>query len=324
MKAIVCRTYGPPEVLQIADVPKPRPRENEILIRVRAAEVTKADCELRSFDFAVKWFALPLRLALGVLRPRKPILGGYFAGEVVETGAKVTKFSAGDEIFGSCGFRFGAYGEYVCLPENSTLALKPENQSFAEAAALPMGGLNGLHFMRLANIKPGEAVLINGAGGSIGTFALQIAKSMGADVTAVDSAHKAAMLRKIGADHVIDYTHEDFTRLGKTYDVVFDMVASSDFGASVRTLNPGGRYLMGNPRLMDMVRSVLTNRFSDKSANFAFAAESTEELQTLRSMTEQREIRSLIDRVYPMAAAAAAHTRVETEQRCGIVVLALV
>ncbi len=323
MKAIVYRKYGPPEVLDLEEVEKPQPKDNELLIRVRAAEATKTDCEMRSFEFAVKWFWLPLRLAVGVLRPRKPILGGYFAGEVVGAGKDVTKFTTGDEIFGSSGLRFGAYGEYMCLPESNTLALKPANQSFEEAAAVLLGGLNALHFMRRAKIKPDEKVLINGAGASIGTFALQIAKVMGAEVTAVDSGLKSEMLRAIGADHVFDYEKEDFTAGGQTYDVIFDMVAGSSYARCIASLNPQGRYLKGNPRISDMLRSLFTNWFSGKSASFAFAGETEEELLALKAMIEDGQIKSVIDRIYPMEEVREAHRRVETEQRLGIVVLSI-
>ena len=195
--------------------------------------------------------------------------------------------------------------------------------SFEEAAAVPLGGFNALHFMRLARIEPGEKVLINGAGGSIGTHAIQIAKSMGAEVTAVDSAIKEQMLRRMGADHFIDYAKDDFTAMGRSYDVIFDMVAGSDYGACIRTLNPGGRYLSCNPRLSVMLRSFFTTRFTDKTARFAFAGETKAALRTLKEMIEDGRIRSIVDRVYPMEQAADAHRRVETEQRLGAVVIAI-
>ena len=264
MKAIVYTEYGPPDVLQLKEVEKPIPKDDEILIKVRAAEVTKADCEMRSFKFAVVWFWLPLRLAMGILRPKRQILGGYFAGEVESVGKNVTKFKKGDRIFGSAKLRFGAYGEYMCLPDNYTLAPKPNNVTYEEAAAIPLGGLNALHFLRKANIQKGENVLVNGAGGSIGIFAVQIAKAMGANVTAVDSTIKEKMLRQIGVDHYFDYTKEDFIKSGQTYDVIFDMVAKSSFTGCIKALNPAGYYLIGNPRLSDMLRSIFTSKFTNK------------------------------------------------------------
>jgi NADPH:quinone reductase-like Zn-dependent oxidoreductase len=195
--------------------------------------------------------------------------------------------------------------------------------SFEEAAAAPLGGLNALHFLRKANIRNGEKVLVNGAGGSIGTFAVQIAKAMGAEVTAVDSTIKEEMLRRIGADHFFDYTKEDFTKSGRTYDVIFNMVAQSSYSKCVNSLNPRGRYLIGNPRISDMLRSVLTSNFTDKTAIFVFAGEKEEELLALKDMFEAGKIKSIVDRIYSPQQAAEAHRRVETEQRLGIVVISL-
>ena len=271
MKAVIYKKYGSPDVLQVKEVEKPISRDDEILIKVHAAEVTKADCEMRSFNFQVKWFWLPLRVALGLIKLKKQVLGGYFSGEVESVGKDVSKFKKGDHIFGTTKLQFGAYGEYVCLPASYTLVPKPCNVSFEEAAAVPLGGLNALHFLRKANIQKGEKVLVNGAGGSIGTFGVQIAKVMGAEVTAVDSTIKEEMLRRIGADHYIDYTKEDFTKSGQTYDVIFSMVAKSSYSKCIKALNPKGRYLMANPRISDMLRSVLTSNFTDKKAIFVFA-----------------------------------------------------
>ena len=323
MKAIVHTKYGPPDVLQLKKVDKPIPKNDEVLIKVYAAEATKTDCELRSFNFQVKWFWLPLRIAMGFIKPKKQILGGYFAGEVESVGKDVSKFKKGDQIFGTTKLRMGAYGEYVCLPASYTLVPKPHNVSFEEAAAVPLGGLNALHFLRKANIRKGEKLLVNGAGGSIGYFGVQIAKAMGAEVTAVDSTIKEGMLRRIGADHFFDYTKEDFTKSGQTYDVIFDMVAKSSYSECVRTLNPKGRYLMANPRISDMLRSVLTSKFTDKTAIFVFAGEKEEELLALKEMIEKDKIKSFIDKIYSLEQAAEAHRRVETEQRLGPVVISV-
>lgn len=321
MKAIVYTKYGPPDVLQVKEVEKPVPGDDEVLIKVRAAEITKADCEMRSFNFQVKWFWLPLRIALGVVKPKRQVLGAYLAGEVESVGVNVTRFTEGDQVFGAARLRLGAHGEYVCLPDNFTLVPKPNNMSFAEAAAVPLGGLNAIHFMRKARIQNGEKVLVNGAGGSIGSFGVQIAKSMGAEVTAVDSAIKEEMLRRIGADHFIDYSREDFTNSGKTYDVIFSMVARSSYSGCIRALKPNGRYLMANPRMSDMLRSVLTSKFTDKTAIFQFAGEKEEELLALKEMIEEGKIKSTVDKVYSFEQAAEAHRRVETEQRLGTVVI---
>lgn len=323
MKAVSYTRYGPPEVLSIRKVERPKPNSGEILVRVRAAEATKADCEMRSFQFSVKWFWIPLRIAFGVFRPRRQVLGGYFAGEVDEVGDGVSRFAPGEEIFGQTGFRFGAYGQYVALPEDSTITAKPSNMSFAEAAAVPLGGLNALHFMRRAKLRPGDRVLINGAGGSIGAHAVQIAKSMGAEVIAVDSGIKRDFLMGLGADEFFDYAVDDFAGDGRTYDVIFDMVAGSSFSRCMGALRPGGRYLAGNPRMSVMLRCLITSAFTDKMCTFAFARESMEELVTLREMIEAGSIRSIVDQVMPMEEASAAHTLVETEQRIGAVVLAI-
>jgi NADPH:quinone reductase-like Zn-dependent oxidoreductase len=321
MKAVVHTKYGSPKVLQIKEIEKPTPKDNEILVKVHAVEATKSDCEMRSFKFAVKWFWVPLRLALGVFKPRRHVLGGYFAGEVVSVGKDVEKFKEGEQVFGSAGFGMGCYAEYVTLADTCTIVPKPSNSSFEEAAAVPLGGLNALHFLRKARIQKGEKVLINGAGGSIGTFAVMIAKTMGAEVTAVDSAIKGEMLRSIGADHFVDYYKEDFAKAGKAYDVIFDMVASSSYSDCIESLAPNGRYLMANPRFSDMLRSVLTSKNSDKSVSFAFAGEKEEELLTLKEMIELRQITPIIDKIYGVEQVAEAHEKVENEQRLGPVVL---
>lgn len=321
MKAVVYNKYGPPDVLQVNEIEKPKPNDNEVLIKVHSTEVTKADCEMRSFNFAVKWFWLPLRFMLGIFRPKKNVLGGYFSGEIECVGKNVTKLAVGDKVFGSTQMRFGAYGEYLCLPDSYTIVKSPINMSYEQAAAVPLGGLNALHFMRKANIKDGETILINGAGGSIGTFAIQIAKDMGAEVTAVDSPIKETMLRQLGVDYFIDYTQEDVTKQDKTYDIIFNMVANSRYSDFINLLNSNGRYLMGNPKLVDMLRSVVTSKSTDKKVIFSFAGEKKEELITLRTMIEAGKIRSVVDKVYSINQIAQAHQRVETEQRIGIVVL---
>jgi len=323
MKAIVYTKYGPPDVLHLKEVEKPIPKDDEVLIKVHAAEATKADCEMRSFNFQVKWFWLPLRIALGLIKPKKQILGVYFSGEVESVGKDVSKFKEGDQVFGAARLRMGAYGEYVCLPASYTLVPKPYNVGFEEAAAVPLGGLNALHFLRKANIQTGEKILVNGAGGSIGIFGVQIAKYMGAEVTAVDSTIKEDTLRRIGADHFFDYTKEDFTKSGQTYDVIFSMVAESSYSEYFKALNPKGRYVMANPRVSDMLRSVLTSKFTDKTAIFTFAGEKEEELLALKKMIEADKIKPIVDKIYPLEKAAEAHRRVETEQRLGPVVISV-
>lgn len=321
MKAITYARYGPPAVLQLEELPTPVPADDEVLIRVRAVEATKSDCEMRSFRYAVKWFWVPMRIALGITRPKRRVLGSYFAGEVASVGAAVTRLSVGDQVFGASRLRLGAYGECLVLPASYCIVPKPANMGFADAAAVPLGGLNALHFMRLANIQPGEAVLINGAGGSIGAYGVEIAKAMGAEVTAVDKASKEEGLYRLGADRFIDYTREDFTTGGARYDVIFDMVPGSSYGACLGALKARGRYLVGNPRFAVLLRSVFTTRFTDKTVRVAFARESRGELLALKDMIEAGRIGSIVDRVYPMAEAAEAHRKVEAEDRVGAVVI---
>ena len=323
MKAIIYERYGPPEVMHVENVPRPQPAEGEILIRVRAAEATKADCELRAFRFAVSWFWLPLRLGFGVFRPRRQILGTYFAGEVVELGPGAARLNVGDEVYGGLGLHMGAYGEYVTVPESTSIVAKPANMSFEEAAAVPLGGLNALHFLRLVDVQPGDKVLVNGAGGSIGLHGVQIAKAMGAEVTAVDKTEKEDIVRRMGADHFIDYTQQRFVDAGLKFDVVFDMVPGSSFSECMQVLEQNGRYCTGNPRLAVMLRCLWTSRFTDKTASFAFARESLEELDTLREMIEVGQVRSIVEDVVPMEKVADAHRRVEQETRLGAIVIAL-
>ena len=323
MKAITHARYGPPEVLSLADVSTPLPKDDEVLIRVRAAEATKADCEMRSFRFSVRWFWLPLRLALGVRRPRRRILGAYVAGEIARVGRDVADVKVGDQVFGTSGLRLGAYGEFLAVPARATIVEKPRNMSFTDAAAVPMGGLNALHFMRLARIHPGDHVLILAAGGSIGAHAVQIAKAMGAEVTGVDHGTKAEFLRRLGADHVLDYRTEDALAMAGRYDVVFDMVPGSSLAAAIRALRPGGRYLNGNPRLAVLICAPFVRRFTSKTATCAFARETRDELRALKAMIEEGAIVPIVDRVLPMTEAAAAHRLVESEARRGAIVLAI-
>jgi NADPH:quinone reductase-like Zn-dependent oxidoreductase len=222
MKAIVWTRYGQPDVLQLQEVEKPVPKDNEVLIKIHAATVTAGDCGARGMKFA-SWIGLAMRLFCLLKPTRVKVLGQEVAGEIESIAKDVTRFKNGDPVLAATFFRFGAYAEYICLPETYP-RFKPANMTDEEAATIPTGGVNGLHFLKDATVQPGERVLINDAGGSIGTYAIQIAKSLGAEVTAVDSTEKLAMLRSIGADYVVDYTQEDFTRSGKTYDVIIDVV----------------------------------------------------------------------------------------------------
>ena len=321
MKAIVWTDYGPPAVLQLGEVERPVPKENEVLVKIHAATVTMGDCELRSLQVP-NWVRLPMRGYVGLRKPHRiTILGQELAGEIGAVGQAVTRFKPGDQVFAASLFRFGAYAEYLCLPESYPIALKPTNMSYAEAATIPTGGVNGLHFLRRAKVQAGERVLINGAAGSIGTYALQLAKAWGAEVTCVDSAGKLDLLRALGADQVIDYTQEDFTQTGATYDVIIDVVGKSSFARSIRALRPHGRYVLGNPTPAGMLRGQWTAKTTDKQVIFDMADYKLEALLFLKAQIEAGQIKAVIDRCYPFAQTAEAHRYVDSGQKAGNVVI---
>lgn len=323
MKAVVYREYGPPSVLALEEIPKPTPRDDQVLIKIHAATVGTWDCEFRAFAFPL-WFWLPLRIAMGIRAPRWSVLGQELAGEIEAVGKDVERFEAGDQIFASTGLRLGAHAEYTCMSADGTIAIKPTNMSYEEAAGIPTGGDNALHFLRKANVQPGESVLVNGAAGNIGVVAVQLAKHYGAEVTAVDSSEKLEMLREIGADHVIDYTKEDFTGAGKKYDVIFDLVHKSSYSRGIRSLEPNGRYVLANPRFFQMVRAVWTSKTSDKKVLFEFAGSKPQDLVALKKLAEVGAIRAVIDQRFPLDRAAEAHAYVDSGRRKGTVVLTVV
>jgi NADPH:quinone reductase-like Zn-dependent oxidoreductase len=320
MKAIVCTKYGPPDVLQLKELQKPTPKDNEVLVRVHAATVTMGDCELRSLKLPLLW-KLFVRIEFGFRAPRKKILGQELAGEIESVGKDVRLFRKGDQVFAFTGLRLGAYAEYNCLPEKGLMAIKPANMSFEEAATVPVGGLHACYFLRKANVQSGQKVLINGAGGSIGTIAVQLAKSFGAEVTGVDSTRKLDMLRSIGADKAIDYTQEDFTKNGESYDVIFDAVGKSPYSRCIKSLKEKGFYLLGNPGLSQPVRGVWTSKTSGKKVIGGTISYKTEDLVFLKELIEAGKIRSVIDRRYPLEQTAEAHRYVDTGQKAGNVVI---
>jgi NADPH:quinone reductase-like Zn-dependent oxidoreductase len=326
MKAIIWTKYGPPDVLQLKEIEKPRPKENEILIKVHATTVTAGDCEMRCLQFPA-YLSLLMRMAVGTRNPtRVTILGQELAGEVVAVGKGAKQFEIGDQVFGSAGFSIGTYAEFVCLPEENdegVLTQKPKNMSFEEAATVTTGGLEALHFLRKANLQPGHKILINGAGGSIGTYGVQLARYFGAEVTAVDSAEKLEMLRKIGADHVIDYAREDFTQNGQTYNVIFDVVGKSPFSGSMRSLNEKGVYLLANPTPLKMIRGAFTSKKDGKKVIFEMTKQKTEDLVFLRELIEAGELSAVIDKRYPLEQIVDAHRYVETGRKKGNVVITM-
>ena len=320
MKAIVCTKYGPPDVLQLAEVEQPTPKNNEVLIRIHAATVARGDCELRGLNVP-KLMGLMMRIAFGFRGPRRKILGQELAGEIESVGSNVKRFRSGDQVFALTGLHLGAYAEYDCLPEDGLLATKPSNMTYEEAAAVPVGGLHAFHFLSRGNIRNGQKVLIIGAGGSIGTFAVQIAKSLGAEVSGVDSTGKLDIVRSIGADHVIDYTREDFTKGGETYDVIFDAVGKGSFSGCVRSLKKNGVYLLGNPGLLQQVRAKWASITGSKKVIGGMLSYRTEDLIRLRELIEAGKVRSVIDRRYPFERIVEGHRYVDSGQKTGNVVI---
>jgi NADPH:quinone reductase-like Zn-dependent oxidoreductase len=321
MKAVIWTRYGPPEVLQLQKVPKPIPKDNEVLIKVHASTVTAGDCEVRRFEIPIEYW-LFARLWFGLRKPKRvKIMGSEVAGEIESVGRDVSRFSEGDVVFGSTEMNFGAYAEYTCLRDNSCLIKKPSNMTFEEAASVPTGGFNALHYLRKGNIMDCNQVLIIGAGGSIGTIGVQLAKSYGAYVTAIDSTEKLDMLRKIGADEVIDYTKKNYTKNGETYDVIFDIVGRGTFSRSKALLKKNGIYLMGNPRIGERFRGLWTNLTTHKKVISKIAQYKVEDLTYLKEQIEARKIKTIIDRRYPLEKVVEAHRYVETGQKKGNVVI---
>jgi NADPH:quinone reductase-like Zn-dependent oxidoreductase len=320
MKAIVYTEYGSPDVLQLKEVHKPIPRDNEVLLKIHATTVTTAGLAIRKGEpLAIRFTGTGLR------RPKNPILGVELAGEIEAVGRAVKLFKAGDQVFGYCGS--GAYAEYLCLPEDGVLARKPANIGYGEAAAACDGVLTALPFLRdNGHIQRGQQVLINGASGSIGTFAVQLAKYFGATVTGVCSTTNLEMVKSLGADRVIDYTKQDFTQHGQTYDIVFDTVAKSSFPRCKGALKSGGIYLTTFPAPATLFQMLWTSRFGGKRAVFAATGlrppgEKSKDLRFLKELLEAGAIRSVIDRCYPLEQMAEAHRYVEKGHKKGNVVI---
>lgn len=320
MKAIVWTKYGSPDVLQLQELDKPSPKDNEILIRIHASTVTAADCEIRAFaTFGPFW--LPLRLYIGLLKPtRIKILGQELAGEVESVGKDVTLFKKGDQVFGASDLHLSTNAEYITLPEKAMLALKPANISYEQAAVVPLGGCEAWRYLH-RNVQPGQKVLVIGAGGTIGTFGVQLASYFGAEVTALDSTEKLEMLRSIGAEHVIDYTREDFAKNGQTYDLIFDAPGKSTRAQCRKSLKPGGQYLSANPEWTEQlgtVWSLVTNR---RRSMAEYAGSRIDHLVAVGKLIEAGKIKSVIGRRFPLEQTAEAHRYAETGHKLGNVVL---
>jgi len=325
MKAIVWTNYGPPDVLQLTDIDKPSPKPNELLIRIRATTATAGDCEMRAMNAALR-YRIPMRAYVGLSKPtRITILGMELSGVVESIGEEVTKFKPEDEVFAATGFiKTGTYTEYICLPEEpdeGALAIKPTTMTFEEAAPVPVGGLEALSFVRQGNIEKDNNVLINGAGGTIGCYAVQLAKYFGAEVTAVDSTRKIDMLHSIGADHVIDYTQTDFTKNNRTYDFILDVVSKSSFSDSINSLKENGHYLIANPGPSTMVRSRFVSKRSDKTVLSGAVSFKSQDLLLLRDLIEKGKLQTVIGKKFKLEQIREAHTYVETGEKIGNVVI---
>jgi len=322
LKAIVWTKYGSPDGLQLQDVETPKPKDDEVLIRIRATTVSAADCELRSFR-GLTAFWLPLRIYIGLFKPtRIKILGQELAGDIEAVGKDVTKFKAGDQIVAWSALRLGGYAEYICLNENATMAIKPTNLTYTEVAPIAIGGLEAWHYL-YGNIQPGQKVLVVGAGGSIGTFGVQIAKYFGAEVTAVDSGRKFEMLRSIGTDHEIDYSGEDFTKSGQTFDLIFDAPGKTSYSRCRKLLRTNGKFLSANPGMSDQLRTMWKVFVQRRRAIPENIASRNDYLVSLLGLMEAGKIKSVIDRTFPLEQAAEAHRFAETGQKKGNVVIVI-
>lgn len=324
MKAAVYRKYGPPEVVRLEEVPTPEPGEKEVLIKVHAATVSSADWRVRSLEVPAG-FGPFVRPVFGLFAPRKKILGTELAGEIVKIGAGVSRFKVGDRVFAFPGFDMGAHAEYRVMPEAGRLAPLPEGLSFEEAAALSFGGSTALHFLRdLAEVRPGEAVLVIGASGAVGSAAVQLACNLGAVVTGVTSTANVERVRALGASHVLDYTKTRFTELPARYDVIFDTVGEQTFAACKHVLNDGGRLLLAAaslPQILSSTWSALWTR--GKKVIVGNAAERPEHLRDLKRLAEAGAYRPLIDRTYPFAQIVDAHAYVAAGRKRGSVVVTM-
>ena len=315
MKAIVYNEYGSSNVLQLKQLAKPEPKENEILIRIKATAVNSGDVRLRKADpFAV-------RFIFGLLKPKIHVLGSVFSGEIERIGDKVKQFKVGDQVFGHTDMHFGAYAEYICVPEDGSLALKPPTISHNEAAAIPFGGVTALYFLKKAMIKENQKVLIVGASGAVGSAAVQLAKSFGANVTAVCSTSNIDLVRSIGADKVIDYTKEDFTKKGEIYDVIFDSVNTISVSRSLKLLSRNGIMILSAAGLTEMLQGAWGSFLTKKKVLTGVIHHKAEDIIQLKGLVEAKKFKPIVDRTYPLEKVGEAHAYVEKGHKKGNVAI---
>ena len=323
MKVIKCTKYGLPEVLKIVNVDKPIPKDNEVLIKNYATTVTVADCRVRGFEVPAS-FWLPAKFALGFSKPKQSILGNELSGVIEVVGKNVKKFKVGDEVFAFTGHRFGAYAEFCCLDENDNIAVKPQKLSFEQSAALSFGGLTALHFLRKSNIKEGESILIYGASGSVGAYAVQLAKYFGVTVTGICSTGNQELVKKLGADTVIDYTKTDLSEINEKFDLVFDAVGKADISKSIRLIKPNGRYIhiATTPATEIKIRLKLLNT-KIKLIGGAYTA-TVEDLNFIRKLADEAFITPVIDRQFDFNEMVSAHEYVDKGHKKGNVVIRII
>ena len=317
MKAIEVTKYGAPEFLQMTEVEKPSPKENEVLIKIHASAVSSGDARMRRADPFI------IRFIFGFKRPRKPVLGVVVAGEIEAIGKEVTNYKIGDQVFGSSGMKFGAHAEYVSVPEDAVLALKPVNMTFEEAASIPFGATASMHFLRIANIQPGQKVLIYGASGALGTMAVQLAKNYGAELTAVCSTANVELMKSLGADHVIDYTREDFTQNGEKYDVVFDTIGKVPLKQALNSLNEKGYLLLASAGIGTMIGGSVRSLFISKRIVSGVIKETVKDMNFFKQLIEKGSLKAVVDRVYPLEQIAEAHAYVDKGHKKGNVIIAI-
>jgi len=330
MKAIVYTEFGPPDVLQLKEVNKPAPKDDEVLIRVHATPVSYGDLTARNFkNISSREFHMPLPLLLptrmyfGFTKPKINILGSEFAGEIESAGKDVTLFNKGDEVIGYLGQRMGAYAEYVCMPADGSLALKPANMSYAEAAVVPYGAIMATSLLRKGNLQRGHKVLINGASGGIGSAAVQLARYYGAEVTGVCGTPRLEYVKSLGADQVIDYTVEDFTQNGETYDLIFDILGKSSFSWCKNSLKQNGIYLLASFKMKPLFQMLWTKIAGSKKVICAMTSEKSEDLVFIKALIEAGKFKSIIDKCYPLEQAAEAHRYVESGLKKGNVIITM-